>query len=283
MYGIGQSKRSPISSIEAVHPVSDCTAAYQSSASQIIAGHAIAKRLCTFALAAVLSAGVCFGVSGCAPSNDAFDTTVDASESAEPSSDDATATDNSQQADATTTGSPTSAESADTADGNKDASTDANSPSASGSTDANNNSGNDDEITTTTTWEEPVTNESTSDESPSEDNSPAAASNDQNYVQITCTVSSDAADGSVSASISTALPQGSTALDALAATGLPYNARTSQYSTYVAAIGGLAEKDSRYGSTCGWLYAVNGSTPSYSASTYVLNDGDTVSWYFTLR
>jgi hypothetical protein len=174
-------------------------------------------------------------------------------------------------------------ESASTADGNKDASANAASANTSGGADANNNDGNNEEIITTTTWEEPVANESTSDESPNESDSPATVSNDQNYVQIVCTVSSDAADGSVSASISTALPQGSTALDALAATGLPYNARTSQYSTYVAAIGGLAEKDSRYGSTCGWLYAVNGSTPSYSANTYVLNDGDTVSWYFTLR
>ncbi len=243
----------------------------------------IAKRFYALTLATVLIGGVCCGLTGCSPSSNALDTTVNASESSEPSSDDAATTDGSQQADATTASNSASVESASTADGNKDASANAASANTSGGADANNNDGNNEEVITTTTWEEPVANESTSDESPNESDSPATVSNDQNYVQIVCTVSSDAADGSVSASISTALPQGSTALDALAATGLPYNARTSQYSTYVAAIGGLAEKDSRYGSTCGWLYAVNGSTPSYSANTYVLNDGDTVSWYFTLR
>ena len=101
------------------------------------------------------------------------------------------------------------------------------------------------------------------------------------YVHVNCSVSSNAADGSVKGSISTSLPAGSTAVDALAATGLSYQARSSQYGTYIAAIGGLAEKDKRYGSSSGWLYSVNGTTPGYSAGSYVLKDGDNVSWYFT--
>ena len=45
---------------------------------------------------------------------------------------------------------------------------------------------------------------------------------------------------------------------------------------YFAAIGGLAEKE--HGATSGWMYAVNGVKPSKSAGSYVLHDGDTVSW-----
>ena len=50
-------------------------------------------------------------------------------------------------------------------------------------------------------------------------------------------------------------------------------------STYVRGIGGLKEFD--YGGNSGWLYMVNSIKPSYGASSYKLNDGDTVKWYYT--
>lgn len=99
------------------------------------------------------------------------------------------------------------------------------------------------------------------------------------YVHVSVSVSSDAAGGSVSGSASPTFAKGATAYDALCATGLSVNASRTQYGVYVSAIGGLAEK--QYGGTSGWLYAVNGSTPGIACSSYVLSDGDSVSWYYT--
>lgn len=132
--------------------------------------------------------------------------------------------------------------------------------------------------TTTDQDVSPTIEPSTSTTSPSGgDGGGTRASN----IHVTCSVSSNAADGSVKGYASASLPTGSTAVDALAATGLSYQARSSQYGTYIAAIGGLAEKDKRYGGSSGWLYSVNGTTPGCSAGGYVLKDGDSVSWYFT--
>jgi hypothetical protein len=49
---------------------------------------------------------------------------------------------------------------------------------------------------------------------------------------------------------------------------------------YVSAIGGLSEK--QHGGSSGWLYAVNGSTPAASCSSFELSDGDAVSWFYTV-
>ena len=56
------------------------------------------------------------------------------------------------------------------------------------------------------------------------------------------------------------------------------NARGTSYGTYVAAIGGLAEKE--HGGTSGWMYSVNGVTPNTACSNYVLSNGDSVVWYY---
>ena len=48
--------------------------------------------------------------------------------------------------------------------------------------------------------------------------------------------------------------------------------------SYVAAIGGLAEKE--HGGTSGWMYSVNGSTPMTACTNYVLSNGDVVVWYY---
>lgn len=50
-------------------------------------------------------------------------------------------------------------------------------------------------------------------------------------------------------------------------------------SSYVEGIGNLYEFDC--GQQSGWLYRVNGSSPGYSSSQYVLSDGDQVEWLYT--
>lgn len=97
-----------------------------------------------------------------------------------------------------------------------------------------------------------------------------------NAITVSVSVSSSAVGNPVSASGTYTLDKGATAYDALLALGLSVNASETSMGVYVAAIGGLAEK--QHGATSGWMYAVNGVKPSKSAGSYVLHDGDTVSW-----
>lgn len=103
--------------------------------------------------------------------------------------------------------------------------------------------------------------------------SPAA-----NIVTVSVSVSSSAVGNPVSASGSYSFNPGATPYDALCALGLSVNARSTSYGTYVAAIGGLAEKE--HGGTSGWMYSVNGSTPMTACTNYVLSNGDVVVWYY---
>ena len=48
---------------------------------------------------------------------------------------------------------------------------------------------------------------------------------------------------------------------------------------YVAGIAGLFEFDK--GSGSGWLYAVNGKFPGYSAGKYKVKNGDKIQWLYT--
>lgn len=50
---------------------------------------------------------------------------------------------------------------------------------------------------------------------------------------------------------------------------------------YIAGINYLYERD--FGELSGWIYLVNGSTPSVGCSEYVLSDGDRVEWHYTLE
>lgn len=99
-----------------------------------------------------------------------------------------------------------------------------------------------------------------------------------NVVTVSVSVSSSAVGNPVSASGSYSFNAGATPYDALCALGLSVNARSSTYGTYVAAIGGLAEKE--HGGTSGWMYSVNGSTPMTACTNYVLSNGDVVVWYY---
>lgn len=99
-----------------------------------------------------------------------------------------------------------------------------------------------------------------------------------NVVTVSVSVSSSAVGNPVSASESYSFNPCATPYDALCALGLSVNARSTSYGTYVAAIGGLAEKE--HGGTSGWMYSVNGSTPMTACTNYVLSNGDVVVWYY---
>lgn len=98
------------------------------------------------------------------------------------------------------------------------------------------------------------------------------------YVTVTVSVTSSAVGNPVSSGGTFTFNEGATVYDALCALGLSVNAHGSSYGTYVAAIGGLAEKE--HGATSGWMYSVNGVTPNTACSNYVLSDGDRVVWYY---
>ena len=97
-------------------------------------------------------------------------------------------------------------------------------------------------------------------------------------VTVTVSVTSSAVGNPVSSGGTFTFNEGATPYDALCALGLSINARPSSYGTYVAAIGGLAEKE--HGGTSGWMYSVNGKTPNTACSNYILKTGDTVVWYY---
>lgn len=97
-------------------------------------------------------------------------------------------------------------------------------------------------------------------------------------VTVSVTVSSSAADGRVSGAANPTFASGATVYDALMATGLSVNAENTPYGIYVTAIGGLAQKE--FGGDSGWKYSVNGAVPMASCSSYVLEDGDSVTWYY---
>lgn len=98
------------------------------------------------------------------------------------------------------------------------------------------------------------------------------------YVTVTVAVTSSAVGNPVSSGGTFTFNKGATAYDALCALGLSVNAHGSSYGTYVAAIGGLAEKE--HGGMSGWMYSVNGAKPNMACSNYVLSNGDSVVWYY---
>ena len=97
-------------------------------------------------------------------------------------------------------------------------------------------------------------------------------------VSVRVSVESSSVGNPVSSSGSFTFEQGATVYDALCALGLSVNAQSSQFGVYVAAIGGLAEKE--YGGTSGWVFTVNGGRVNTSASSCRLSDGDVVRWSY---
>lgn len=105
-----------------------------------------------------------------------------------------------------------------------------------------------------------------------------SGSQESNYVTVTISVTSSAVGNPVSSGGTFTFNKGATVYDALCALGLSVDARGTSYGTYVAAIGGLAEKE--HGGASGWMYSVNGATPNTACSNYVLSNGDNVVWYY---
>lgn len=103
-------------------------------------------------------------------------------------------------------------------------------------------------------------------------------SQESGYVTVTVSVTSSAVGNPVSSGGTFTFNEGATVYDALCALGFSVNAHGSPYGTYVAAIGGLAEKE--HGGTSGWMYSVNGVPPKMACSSYVLSNGDSVVWYY---
>ncbi len=82
----------------------------------------------------------------------------------------------------------------------------------------------------------------------------------------------------------TAVPDGSTAFDALCAAAKADKIRVdyvgSVYGVYVNGIGYIYEHG--FGSQSGWMYMVNGEFPQCSCGDYKLSDGDSVEFVYTV-
>lgn len=77
-------------------------------------------------------------------------------------------------------------------------------------------------------------------------------------------------------SYSVSIPQGSSAYDALLATGASVDSGAYPGGgTWILAINGLGED-----STHGWTYAVNGVLPNYMSDLYEVSDGDSIVWSY---
>lgn len=72
------------------------------------------------------------------------------------------------------------------------------------------------------------------------------------------------------------LREGASVYDALCATGVAVGGSSS----YVSSIGGLSEF--ACGSGSGWLYFVNGVSPSVGCNSAYVQNGDTVTWIYTI-
>ena len=113
------------------------------------------------------------------------------------------------------------------------------------------------------------------DQGGSSDSAPAP----EESSQITVTVSIDASlVGAAGGSTTVTLERGATAYDALLASGVSVSARPTGFGMYVDAINGVAEKQA--GPTSGWVYTVNGGRVNVACSSFVMGDGDYLSWTY---
>ncbi len=182
---------------------------------------------------------------------------TDASET-QPSSEDSSATDSDTTND-TTHSSQSSGDSGAATSSSQSSSSEANHSNASSQKNDNSTS-------------------SQKDSSSGSSSNSSSSSSQSSTVTVSVSVSSSSVGNPVSGSTKATFNQGATVYDALCATGLSINSSRSAYGIYVSAIGGLAEKE--HGSTSGWMYSVNGTTPMTACSNYRLEDGDKVQWYY---
>ncbi|MEY8437606.1 DUF4430 domain-containing protein [Atopobiaceae bacterium 24-176] len=69
--------------------------------------------------------------------------------------------------------------------------------------------------------------------------------------------------------------EGSTVLDVLTASGVPFESSNGSYGAYVTSIDGKAA-----GSNTGWTFSVNGEQPTVGCDACKVADGDIVAWEF---
>lgn len=89
-------------------------------------------------------------------------------------------------------------------------------------------------------------------------------------------------DGVLLQSVQISVKNGASVYDAVEAAckkgGVAINAQKSIYGTYIAGFGGINEKCCGAGS--GWLYFVNGESPSLACSAYKVKNGDKIEFRF---
>lgn len=85
-------------------------------------------------------------------------------------------------------------------------------------------------------------------------------------------------DGVILSPVKVYLDEGATAYDALqkacSQNSIALNAQNSAFGIYIVGIGGIEEKDC--GAQSGWVYTVNGKSPSVSISKYKIKNGDSI-------
>ena len=77
------------------------------------------------------------------------------------------------------------------------------------------------------------------------------------------------------------ISEGATALEVLKATGLDVSMAPGDF-TYVNGINGLSEQVSEEFPMSGWMFYVNGEMAMEGCDTFVMNDGDTLLWKYSL-
>lgn len=115
-------------------------------------------------------------------------------------------------------------------------------------------------------------------ESPAASGDSPAPPAESSTIAVAVSVDSSSVGSPVSLVTTVTLQKGASVYDALLATGLSVNARSTQFGTYIASINGLAEKE--HGAMSGWTYYVNGVFANKAASEISLSDGDAVSWVY---
>ena len=71
------------------------------------------------------------------------------------------------------------------------------------------------------------------------------------------------------------VPDGSTVLDVLKASGVEFESSDGSYGAYVTSIDGKAAEGNS-----GWTYSVNGEQPTVGCGAYEVADGDVVTWEY---
>ena len=74
------------------------------------------------------------------------------------------------------------------------------------------------------------------------------------------------------------VPEGATAYDALVKSGVDVQAENSDYGKFVTSIDGV--QNGSEGEASGWTYKVNDESPTVGCDSYVLKNGDVITWEF---